>query len=90
MNCKTRRDEAEGGLIDLVRRNGAQNFLLTIVSADGAWRVEFVDLDADMHKTSGGGFSLQQRGTRSYQRRRRTPEAYGQARAFPQCGLRKI
>jgi hypothetical protein len=58
MNCKTRRDEAEGGLIDLVRRNGAQNFLLTIVSADGAWRVEFVDLDADMHKTSGGGFSF--------------------------------
>jgi hypothetical protein len=38
-------DKSEGELIDLVRRNDAQNFTLTIASDRGRWRVTTVDLD---------------------------------------------
>jgi hypothetical protein len=40
------RDEAETDLIDLVRRNDAQNFTVSISCRNGAWRVEVTDHDA--------------------------------------------
>lgn len=40
------RDSAEGDIIDLLRRNDAQNFRLTITCQGGQWTVEVVDLDA--------------------------------------------
>ncbi|ODT18161.1 MAG: hypothetical protein ABS57_06645 [Mesorhizobium sp. SCN 65-12] len=40
------RDDAESDLIDVVRRNDAQNFQVTIRCRDGVWHVETVDLDA--------------------------------------------
>jgi hypothetical protein len=44
---KFTRDAAEGDLIDLVRRNDAQNFRVTISCLVGRWSVEVRDLDTD-------------------------------------------
>jgi len=42
MNSKEQRNEAEGDLLDLIRRNDAQNFSVTIIR----WCVEVIDHDA--------------------------------------------
>jgi hypothetical protein len=46
MDSKEQRDEAEGDLLDLIRRNDAQNFLVTIICMEHRWRVEVIDHDA--------------------------------------------
>jgi hypothetical protein len=33
-------------LLDLIRRNDAQNFLVTIICMEHRWRVEVIDQDA--------------------------------------------
>ena len=48
---KFERDKAEGELIDLVRRNDAQNFTLMIACDRGRWTVTSED-----HDTGGKGF----------------------------------
>lgn len=44
-STKEWRDAAEADLIDLVRRNDAQNFRVTITCLGGRWTVETIDND---------------------------------------------
>jgi hypothetical protein len=45
MEHKEQRDEAEGDLIDLIRRNEPQNFAVEIVCQNGHWIVTLIDYD---------------------------------------------
>ncbi len=42
---KDGRDGAEADLIDMLRRNDAQNFRLSVSCRSGKWVVEVIDLD---------------------------------------------
>lgn len=46
MESKEQRDAAEGDLIDLIRRNDAQNFRVAITCVDGRWHIAINDHDA--------------------------------------------
>ncbi len=48
MDSKEQRDQAEGDLIDLIRRNNAQNFRIAITCVEGLWHIVINDHDAQM------------------------------------------
>jgi len=62
LDNKHDRDQAEGDVIDILRRNDAQNFKLSIGCAGGLWTVTVIDLDAQpgANETVGSGRTFTQ------------------------------